>query len=95
MSKITSKLQVTVPKAVADRFKIKPGDEIEWEAAGESIRIVPARRPRRKGEARDRLRLFDHATGRQREREKALGRVATAEDRGWNRADLYIRGDAR
>ena len=30
MAKVTSKLQVTVPKAIADRFGIRPGDEIEF-----------------------------------------------------------------
>jgi AbrB family looped-hinge helix DNA binding protein len=44
MSKVTSKLQVTVPKSIADRFNIKPGDNIEWEAAGEIIRVVPPRK---------------------------------------------------
>jgi AbrB family looped-hinge helix DNA binding protein len=44
MSKVTSKLQVTLPKAIAERFNIKPGDQIEWEAAGETIRVVPARK---------------------------------------------------
>jgi bifunctional DNA-binding transcriptional regulator/antitoxin component of YhaV-PrlF toxin-antitoxin module len=28
MSKVTSKLQVTLPKAIADRYSIAPGDEI-------------------------------------------------------------------
>ena len=95
MSKVTSKLQVTVPKAVADRFKIKPGDRIEWEAAGDTIRIVPARRAKRSGEARERLRFFDQATVRQKERQRALGRIAPGEERGWSRADLYVRGGAR
>ena len=34
MSKVTSKLQVTLPKTIADRYGIQPGDEIEWSAAG-------------------------------------------------------------
>jgi AbrB family looped-hinge helix DNA binding protein len=29
MGKVTSKLQVTVPKAIAQRYGIRPGDEIE------------------------------------------------------------------
>ena len=44
MAKVTSKLQVTVPKAVADRYGIKPGDEIRFEDAGEVIRVVPPHR---------------------------------------------------
>ena len=37
MSKVTSKLQVTIPKAIADRFGIAPGDDIDWIVTGESI----------------------------------------------------------
>ncbi|PZP64635.1 MAG: AbrB family transcriptional regulator, partial [Azospira oryzae] len=29
MAKVTSKLQVTLPKALAQRYRIRPGDEIE------------------------------------------------------------------
>ena len=42
MSKVTSKLQVTVPKALAERYGIRPGDDIRFEEAGEVIRVVPA-----------------------------------------------------
>ena len=42
MSRITSKLQVTVPKAIAERYGIRPGDEIRFEESGEVIRVVPA-----------------------------------------------------
>jgi len=41
MAKVTSKLQLTVPKAIADRYGIKPGDELEWIPAGDVIRVVP------------------------------------------------------
>ena len=34
MAKVTSKLQVTVPKAIADHYGIRPGDEIQWIPAG-------------------------------------------------------------
>jgi len=27
---VTSKLQLTVPKAIADQFGLKPGDELQW-----------------------------------------------------------------
>ena len=43
MSKVTSKLQVTIPKAIAEQYGIKPGDEIEFRPAGETIRIIPPR----------------------------------------------------
>ena len=96
MSKITSKLQVTVPKTVAERFNMKPGDEIEWEAAGDTIRVIPKKQNRRKLDPKDRLRLFDAATKRLREREAAQGPVSPAENRGWTRDELYgNRGGAR
>jgi bifunctional DNA-binding transcriptional regulator/antitoxin component of YhaV-PrlF toxin-antitoxin module len=41
-SKVTSKLQVTLPKALADAYGIRPGDEIAWLAAGSTITVVPA-----------------------------------------------------
>ena len=93
MSKVTSKLQVTVPKVLAERYGIDPGDEIEWEAAGDVIRVVPPRR----APVRDlatRLRLFDLATARQKARQKATRRPR-ARSRGWTREDLYNRGRAR
>ena len=38
---MTSKLQVTVPKVIANQYGIRPGDEVEWVAAGEAIRVLP------------------------------------------------------
>jgi AbrB family looped-hinge helix DNA binding protein len=93
VAKVTTKLQVTVPKALADRYGIKPGDEIQWEAAGDVIRVVPARSsPKPNVDAR--LELFDLATARQRRREQSR-RPPRAESRGWTREDLYDRGRAR
>jgi AbrB family looped-hinge helix DNA binding protein len=96
MSRVTSKLQVTIPKTLADRYGIRPGDEIEWEPAGAYIRIIPPRRQARPFEREERLRLFDEATARQREREEAAPVLTTpADDRGWTREELYVRGSAR
>ena len=36
-AKVTSKYQVTIPRALAERLGIAPGDDIEWSQAGESI----------------------------------------------------------
>jgi len=44
VARVTSKLQVTIPKAVADRYAIEPGAEIVFEPAGDVIRVVPGRR---------------------------------------------------
>jgi len=85
---VTSKLQVTVPKALAERFRIRPGDEIAWEAGSDSIRIVPARELRPLTSA-ERLALFDRASERQRRRR---ARPARSADRGWTREELHERG---
>jgi AbrB family looped-hinge helix DNA binding protein len=95
MAKITSKLQVTVPKALADRYGIQPGDEIDWEAAGDAIRVVPARRRPLRASVEQRLALFDRAEQRQRRRERAQGLRRAARKRGWRREDLYRRGRTR
>lgn len=95
MARVTSKLQVTVPKAIAEQFGIRPGDEIEWVPAGEVIRVVP---PRRKAPTLDleaRLRLFDAATERQKRRQAGSRARRRAPGRGWRREDLYARGRAR
>ncbi len=98
MSKVTSKLQLTLPKSIAEQLGIKPGDQIDWEVAGEVVRMIPvAKRRRNRKNLQARIRLFDGATRRQQEREAtfdpALLRVAHA-DRGWTREDLYSRGRA-
>jgi bifunctional DNA-binding transcriptional regulator/antitoxin component of YhaV-PrlF toxin-antitoxin module len=96
VSKVTSKLQVTLPKALARQYRIAPGDEILWVAAGDAIRVEPARtRPRSETPAA-RLRLFDRATERQHERDTSKKpRVREPKDRGWTREELYQRGRSR
>lgn len=93
MSKVTSKLQVTIPKAIAERYGIRPGDEIEWEPGGAIIRVIPPglREPRLSAE--ERLRLFKESRTRQRAREAEGPRLRKlAADRGWTRDELYDRG---
>lgn len=97
MSRVTSKLQVTIPKAIAREYGIEPGDEIQFEAAGEMIRVVP---PRSRRQSRlspeERVRLFDEATARQKERERRMALPARATDqRDWTREELYRRGEPR
>ena len=94
MAKVTSKYQVTVPKAIAERYKIQPGDDIEWIAAGDAIRVIPGGK-QAVSEDRDlRLRLFDRATERHCRRTSRLQRKQP-QGRGWTREDLYIRGRSR
>src|SRR5207302_849588 len=94
-----SKLQVTLPKAIAERLGIKPGDEIKWEISGGALRaisVIKKRSAKKEDDPALRLRLFDQATHRQRRRETlldvAMMRRAKAE-RGWTRDKLYIRND--
>ena len=100
MTRITSKYQVSIPKALAERYRLQPGDEIEFEGAGPVIRIVPPQARQPELDTAERLRLFDQATARQIEREErrdlpyaSLG--AGPSGRGWTRDDLYDRGDLR
>lgn len=95
MAKVTSKLQVTVPRSLAERYKIRPGDEIQWESAGDTIRVIPPRQMPAERDVTMRLRLFDQATERQCEREAGGRSARTANKRGWSRDELYDRGRAR
>ena len=93
---MTSKLQVTIPKALAERYAIQPGDEIQWVAAGDAIRVVPraGAAPRPVDKAL-RLKVFDEATERQRRRQARTKVPAAPAGRGWTREELYTRGRAR
>ena len=107
MAKVTSKLQLTIPKAIADRYKIRPGDHLEWVPAGEVIRVVPTKSRAASSHPRsveERLLLFHKALERQRQRErnpeeieKHLERPWKPHEiaRGWRREDLYTRGRTR
>jgi AbrB family looped-hinge helix DNA binding protein len=92
MSRVTSKLQVTLPKRIAEKHGIVPGDEIRFESTGHTITIIPGNQPAPTLLSRDeRLRLFDEATRRLDERAKQLP-ASTAAGRDWQRDDLYSRG---
>jgi len=94
MSKITSKLQVTLPKALADRLRIRPGDEIDWQEAGDALRVLPRRSRPTRFSSEMQLRLFDEATERQRRRQARKRLVKGARARGWTREELHGRGRA-
>ena len=95
MSKVTSKLQVTIPKVIADRFGISPGDEVEWEPAADAVRGVAVKSRRRRSAPTARGQLFDAATKRQRARELTLHPSTAETGRGWTREELYERGSTR
>lgn len=99
MAKVTSKLQVTVPKAVAERLGVRPGDEIDWRVEGASARVTRSGTPP-KPSLDARLTIFDEATARQEARNRARaaarrGRSQGPAVRGWTRDELYDRGRAR
>jgi bifunctional DNA-binding transcriptional regulator/antitoxin component of YhaV-PrlF toxin-antitoxin module len=99
MAKVTSKLQLTVPKVIADQYGIRAGDELEWIPAGESIRVELVRGRAKAGHeltTEERLALFDANTkwldelqAEQLEDAKAKGTRITPENRGWTREELY------
>ena len=91
MAKVTSKLQVTVPKTVADQYGIRPGDDLDWVPAGEVIRVVPPARRAQVLDVKTRLKIFDQSEERQREREARRPRPKAGSDRGWTREELYGR----
>ena len=104
MAKVTIKLQLTVPKAIADRYGIRPGDDLDWVPAGDVIRVIPQNvqmRTRRIRSTEERLHLFRAMLERQKRRE-ASPEVFESEPerpwkpheiaRGWRREDLYTRG---
>jgi AbrB family looped-hinge helix DNA binding protein len=91
---VTSKLQVTIPKAIADRYGIEPGEEIDWLPAGDAIRVVTRAAHDSAPDRSRRLELFDRATERQQARQRAR-KLTPQEERGWRREDLYERGSPR
>lgn len=93
MARVTSKRQVTIPKAIADRYDIEPGDEIEFLAAGDGIRVQTSAARSGVLDRDRRLELFDQATARQQERQKTRRRRGRG--RGWRREELYERAGAR
>ena len=93
MAKLTSKYQVSVPKAIADQYKLRPGDDIEWVPAGDVIRVIPPAQAVPAGAIDSRLNLFDQATRRQQARTSGRSQKQPR-SRGWTREELYRRGRA-
>jgi AbrB family looped-hinge helix DNA binding protein len=106
MSKVTSKLQVTIPKAIAKQYSIAPGDDLLWVATGEAVQVFPTKGLPKPMDTAWRLSLFDAASKRvkARWRQKSSprgdarrrgGEVQSKADRGWTREELYERGSSR
>jgi bifunctional DNA-binding transcriptional regulator/antitoxin component of YhaV-PrlF toxin-antitoxin module len=92
MARVTSKLQVTIPKDIARRYGIEPGEEIDWLPAGDATRVVPDPDHPAMPDRGYRLQIFDAATDRQRSRDSASPGNGPTADRGWRREDLYDGG---
>lgn len=86
---------MTIPKAIAERYGIAPGDELEWTPVEGSVRLTPAKTLKRALNSEARIKLFDAATQRQRAREAQGPRSSSTAGRGWTREELYDRGSAR
>jgi bifunctional DNA-binding transcriptional regulator/antitoxin component of YhaV-PrlF toxin-antitoxin module len=106
VAKVTSKLQVTIPKAIAKQYSIVPGDDLLWVAAGEAVQVLPAKGLPKPMDTAWRLSLFDAASKRVkvRERQEAsprgkgrrrAGEAQSQTNRGWTREELYERGGSR
>lgn len=88
MSKVTSKLQVTIPKAIAHRYRIRPGDEVEWVVREPGPMMVPGASLRPRLSPEERLALFREEVERVR-RIQSKRKWPRSKDRGWTRQDLY------
>jgi len=93
VSRVTSKLQVTLPKAIADLHHVRPGSEIQFESGIDCIRIVVGK-SRLELPLEEKLRLLKEMRKRQQLRNNDFRRPAKAVRRGWRRDDLYERGAA-
>lgn len=89
MAKVTSKYQVTVPRKIAEEFHIRPGDDMQWIPAGEVIRVIPSRKQAAPQPHEARLRCYDQATERHKNRRVRI--TARPARRGWKRENLYGR----
>lgn len=93
MAKITSKLQLTLPKRLAEQHGLAPGDEVRFESVAGVIRMVPAGTPPDVLGMDERLRLFDEASRRISRRSRGRPEMkAPSSGRGWTRDELYERG---
>lgn len=90
-----SNLQVSIPKAIADAYGIRPGVDLDWTPEGDAIRVIAVRPETVAAIIRERLAAFDEATTRQAVREQgSRNSLPVTTERGWTREDLYARGDA-
>ena len=90
MAKVTRKLQITIPKALADRAGIRAGQDIAWYADEGGLRVVPVADGPSELSPVERAREFMRIVAEH--RRPASPGVDRSADRGWMREDLYDRG---
>ena len=56
-STVTSKGQTVVPKALRERFNIKPGATLDWQEDGQSLRVIKLEPPKTRSFLEDLRRL--------------------------------------
>ena len=98
MAKVTKKLQVTIPRDLAEQSRIQPGDDVQWTASADGLHLTSAKMQRTPLTIAARLALFDASTLRQEKPQlQTTMRIADRNDpgRGWTREDLYTRGRPR
>lgn len=89
MSKVTSKLQVTIPKVIAEAYDIRPGGDLRWVPAGDGIRVeLEGARVRSGLPVEKRLALFVRMMKRI-DRLPAPPPEPRGKGRGWTREELY------
>lgn len=92
MAKITAKYQITLPKVIANKYHVHPGDEIEFVPEGDRIHVIFPSMKIPTLSLQERLNLFDESMRRQQERERTRPALPKGKERGWTREELYTRG---
>ena len=90
MSKVTSKLQVTIPKHVAEKYGIRPGDDVQWLVREPGPMMVPAGLVRPRLTPEERLALFREET-RRIDEIQSRRKWPRLKRRDWTREELYDR----
>jgi len=88
MSKVTSKLQVTIPKGIADQYGIRPGDEVRWEIREPGPMMVPGTVSRPRLTPEERVALFRSEMARL-EEIQGKRKWPRLRKRDWTREGIY------
>lgn len=93
MAKVTSKLQLTLPRKLAEQYGIRPGDEVQFRSGGNIIHLIPAGRVvHDELSPQERLRIFEDTNRRVKEAQKHLKLPPQPpKNRGWTREELHDR----